>query len=370
MRVACKLIKECFGHEDGVMCLTVFTDSVNNTVSVLSGGIDGTIKEWNPADGSGGEHLLKGHEETVNCILIKKETAIKKVAPPMAISCSDDKSIVFWDLRTKAQVKKLESHQSAVNKLVWKDENEEEFYSCDDEGEVRCWNVDSAAPKLTFHAGIESINAILYTNDALWTGGDDGFLRKWVFSEENFAKMDDESQSASTLVPVTNVEVINTDDTVLINVITKHANGNLWIAVGHRSLSAVQQRNSDTGALLCAFRASDWVRSIFFWDPDTMLTASDDGNLNAWDITSFIVHDPSQLPGKLSAPPSDENEAAAHEGRSEASNTEFNDTRAPTPALLAKGADAVMDFCGVNHMGVVVSTSDTLLNFWKLETVE
>ncbi|KAJ3197220.1 hypothetical protein HK101_005250 [Irineochytrium annulatum] len=89
------------GHNDGVLCLH-FNDQI-----LASGSADSTIRVWNIATGKC--FVLKGHADYVNKIEIYQKS--------MLFSCSDDQSIILWDLEKKQQMRRFHGHNDQVQAL-------------------------------------------------------------------------------------------------------------------------------------------------------------------------------------------------------------------------------------------------------------
>eukprot|EP01064_Diplonema_japonicum_P027470 TRINITY_DN3974_c0_g2_i1.p1 TRINITY_DN3974_c0_g2~~TRINITY_DN3974_c0_g2_i1.p1 ORF type:complete len:308 (+),score=33.10 TRINITY_DN3974_c0_g2_i1:87-1010(+) len=299
-----KLIKEFDAETNGVMSLCCGVE--NGEPVVYSGGMDGKIKVWDVNGELKGE--LKGHEDTVNTLTIVGDDLV---------SGGDDALVIRWNLKNREPKYQLTA-RGAVNKVVLAN-SDSILATCDDDGQLSLFQMDDDKGEeiITFSASLDSLNTIEVHEEDLWSGGDDGFLRKWM----GFTKF----RSAADCVPECNIEVIeNCDDVVMINIL-KVCGRVLYCGLGHRE-PLVQARNAVTGEIIGAIRSSDWCRAICPTATRTY-TAYDDGSILFWE------------------------------------NSDDDSAPFPSPSSLSSDhpADAIMDLTLVGS--VLVSTSDEALRF-------
>eukprot|EP00755_Sulcionema_specki_P012512 Sspe_Gene.51606::Locus_28637_Transcript_1_1_Confidence_1.000_Length_1275::g.51606::m.51606 len=117
-----------------------------------------------------------------------------------------------------------------------------------------------------------------FVQGGLWTGGDDGVLRRWVFP--------DEIESGSVIETDCSIAVADEFEGgcpggIMINVL-KGFNGELYAALGvNGGGGIIQHRNATTGVLLRMFASAEWSRSLII-DPHRIYSCCDDGTLLSW----------------------------------------------------------------------------------------
>ena len=289
-------------HTDGVMCLCVAVNE-NEKNAVFSGGMDGKIRQWSTT----GEAIstIEAHTETVNNLISVNNKLY---------SCSDDKSIKVWNTTTNKEEGKM-THDDSVNNMIIVGDV---MYSCDDAGTIKIHNLTTFNCDCTFPAAADALNCLAIFEQLLWSGGDDGFLRLWNVAPD--------SLTDGQMVPVDNISVIDTDDTVMINNLAIQDN-NIWVSIGITDLSCLQCRNVKSGSLLTSISLNDWPRTIILTSM-FFFVACDDGNIYSW----VMGGDDKLTPSALSE-------------------------------ALEGGSDPIMDMvlCGKNG----ASTSDGKINFWE-----
>ena len=96
------------GHKERITALTW----VPGTNYLLSASKDCHILLWNLARRRNEKEafkVLSGHTETVNDVIVDSRGR--------AISCSEDKTLIVWDLKTGEKIATLEGHEDFVTSL-------------------------------------------------------------------------------------------------------------------------------------------------------------------------------------------------------------------------------------------------------------
>lgn len=91
------------GHQDSVLSV----DSYKKII--VSGSADKTVKVWHVESRTC--YTLRGHTEWVNCVKLHPKSFT-------CYSCSDDKTLRMWDIRTNACIKIFKGHVGQVQKVI------------------------------------------------------------------------------------------------------------------------------------------------------------------------------------------------------------------------------------------------------------
>ncbi|KAI9340875.1 WD40-repeat-containing domain protein [Obelidium mucronatum] len=94
-------IRRLEGHNAGINCIQYEQEFL------ASGSIDGTIRVWNISTGK--YFTLRGHTDWVNKVQFYKKTQL--------FSCSDDRSVILWDLETRQIIRKFMGHHDQVQSM-------------------------------------------------------------------------------------------------------------------------------------------------------------------------------------------------------------------------------------------------------------
>jgi WD40 repeat protein len=174
--------------------------------------------------------ILEGHTNYVNSIVLlpdKNELA----------SCSDDKTIRFWNLNTHEQFKILEGHTASVKTiLVLSDELR--LASCGCDNTIRIWSISNGEQLLVLNGHTNWIKTIiLLTNEMLASCSDDKTIRIWNYNTgEQSQILEGHSNYVKSLayLPNGNLASGSTDCTIRIWDI-KNEGKELKIFIGHTS---------------------------------------------------------------------------------------------------------------------------------------
>ena len=137
------------GHEDRV-CSVAWTNNEANSVHLISGGVDTTIRLWNmnAEPGSGAAVLsstgtLTGHEMRINRV------AVHPHIDRYIASTSDDETWRLWDLETKTELLLQEGHIAPVFAVAFHPDGSLVGTS-DTAGVVRVWDLRTGRSVLGF----------------------------------------------------------------------------------------------------------------------------------------------------------------------------------------------------------------------------
>jgi len=156
------------GHTQWVMAVAISPD----LQTVISGGLDTSIKVWNL---STGELLrnLAGHSKPVNCLAISPDGQT-------LVSGSDDDTIRTWQLATGKPLRILQGHSRDVNSIaIHTDGNL--LASGSEDRTVRLWKLDTGELLQTFVGPAGMIRAVAISPDgqSIASGGLDNQIKLW-----------------------------------------------------------------------------------------------------------------------------------------------------------------------------------------------
>ena len=107
-----------------------------NLAHFLTSSKEGNIVLWNYSNMSAVHSFNAAHNGPINFLL-----SLKSYDPDWFASCGNDKLINFYNIRRKIKIKILKGHESAVIKLCYlKDVNEEVIASLSTDGTIKIWN--------------------------------------------------------------------------------------------------------------------------------------------------------------------------------------------------------------------------------------
>lgn len=161
-------IRTLEGHGSWVMAV----DLCLKPPSIVSGGMDDTVKVWNARTGQN-IHTLKGHTRGVNDVAVSTDGRI-------LASCSDDDTVKIWDFSTGALVYTLTEHTRDVNTVVISQDSRFVASGSEDKT-IRIWNLHRGELVQTLAGSVGMIKAIALDplNQLLVSGGLDNKVRLW-----------------------------------------------------------------------------------------------------------------------------------------------------------------------------------------------
>lgn len=116
-------------------------------------------------------------------------------------SCSDDKTIKIYDLRSNQLLQHYNAHKGRVNEISFHPTG---LYmaSCSDDSKVKIWDLRKGKALFSLYSHTESVEAVdfSFAGDYFATGGDDKNLLVW---KSNF--YDSKTQERTAIAPKTKV---------------------------------------------------------------------------------------------------------------------------------------------------------------------
>ena len=157
------------GHDGRVRCLAMEPKGQ----WFASGSSDTIIKIWDLATGRCRLDLV-AHKEAVRGV------AISALSPYM-FSCSDDHSVLNWDLETNAVTRNFHGHLSAVYTVNTHPSQENIIVTGGRDATVRVWDIRSRKDAMRFegHTGSVLCSAVQRSEPQIISGGDEGFVYMW-----------------------------------------------------------------------------------------------------------------------------------------------------------------------------------------------
>ena len=172
-------VKRLRGHRGPVSSVAYRADG-----TIVSGGRDGTVRVWKTdteqpkdadADTDEPEEVFAGffgEVRSVACSLAGHSAAIA--------AAGGDGTILVWDVGTREQLARLESHGGPVYSLAYDPTGSVIAAACSD-GTVKMWDATTFAqrPQLTGHTS--AVRSLAFSPDGTWiaTCGYDGTIRVW-----------------------------------------------------------------------------------------------------------------------------------------------------------------------------------------------
>lgn len=147
-----------------IMLLTGHEDEVNscefspNGQYLASCSNDAAIFLWNVYGDCENICVLRGHSAAVLEVKFSDEGE-------NLISCSVDKTLALWDLETGDRVRRLKGHTSYINSCAASKEKREMAVSGSDDGTVLLWDTRQKNPTHSLNCTYQVIFASLILND-------------------------------------------------------------------------------------------------------------------------------------------------------------------------------------------------------------
>lgn len=169
-----KCLRSIKAHDAPV--ITAETDETSTLVA--TGGAEGFVKVWDIAKGYI-THNFRGHGRIISALKFSSG------APGLRlVSGSEDNTIRVWDLRKSTCLSVLKGHDSVVRGLDFTD-NGWTMVSAARDGLVCIWEMKSFTKvrKIAMKESVEAVGLLpIGKQGILYTGGEDGYLRFWEWS--------------------------------------------------------------------------------------------------------------------------------------------------------------------------------------------
>ncbi|MBN3874773.1 MAG: caspase family protein, partial [Nostoc sp. JL33] len=165
------------GHEGDVSSVAISADGQ----TIVSRGIDGTVRLWN-LQGQTLAEPLRGHQGYVNSVAISADGQT-------IVSGGYDGTVRLWNLQGQTLAEPLRGHEDNVNSVAISADGQTIVSGCDD-GTVRLWNLQgqTLAEPLRGHEGY--VNSVAFSADGqtIVSGGRDGTVRLWNLQGQTLAE--------------------------------------------------------------------------------------------------------------------------------------------------------------------------------------
>ncbi|CAD8071636.1 unnamed protein product [Paramecium primaurelia] len=128
---------------------------------------------------------LDGHQYQVNSVCFSPNGNI-------LASCSDDNSILIWDVKTGQQKAKLDGHSNWVRSVCFSPDGNT-LTSGGEDMSILLWNAETGQQKAKLDGHTSCINSVSFSPDGntLASGSDDQSIRLWdVKTGQQIAKLD------------------------------------------------------------------------------------------------------------------------------------------------------------------------------------
>ncbi|KAG3098057.1 WD repeat- and FYVE domain-containing protein 4 [Phytophthora cactorum] len=153
-------------HHDGINCASVSDDGA----LLVTGGEDAVVNLIECSKAPDGRRVFKqaakfvGHSDAVVCVAINKEFNL-------IASSSADRSVLLWDLRTRALLQELAGHAATVSHVSINSANGNVLTTTS--SEIRLWSINgdllAASSSSTF--GLQAISCTISTRCDSWQSG-------------------------------------------------------------------------------------------------------------------------------------------------------------------------------------------------------
>ena len=132
---------------------TILSHDGNNIISCSD---DKTIRIWDLKTGNELK-TLTGHTASINGVILSHDGN-------NIISCSDDKTIRIWDLKTGNELKTLTGHTASINSVILSHDGNN-IISCSDDKTIRIWDLKTGNELKTLTGHTYNINSVILSHD-------------------------------------------------------------------------------------------------------------------------------------------------------------------------------------------------------------
>jgi WD40 repeat protein len=149
---------------------------------IASGSENGNIRIWNFASRMNGEVLHVDYEEIVAFLghMAAVNSVVFSPDGSQLASCSDDGTIIIWDIATNRQIVVFRGHRSHVNTIAYSPDGSQ-IVSGSHDRTVRLWNIATQRQFVKFKGHSDTVNSVAFSSDGrqIVSGSDDETVRSW-----------------------------------------------------------------------------------------------------------------------------------------------------------------------------------------------
>jgi eukaryotic-like serine/threonine-protein kinase len=164
------------GHKSPV---TAVAFGLPGSMLAASGSSSGLVRLFSISSGKI-QKLLEGHRSRVNQLLFAGNRS-----NPWLLSCSNDGTIILWDVETGALVRRFQGHAGAVYGLTLTDHSRY-FASSSRDNTVRLWDLKSGRQVWRYDGHQDRVSSVLFVKDGprkrLLSSSLDKSLRLWALT--------------------------------------------------------------------------------------------------------------------------------------------------------------------------------------------
>jgi WD40 repeat protein len=224
---------------------------------LVSGSADGTIRVWDPEDGTE-LGRLEGHTDWVRSVGWSPDGT-------RLVSGSNDGTIRIWDPNERTELGRLEGHTGGVRSVGWSPDGTR-LVSGSADGTIRIWDPNERTELGRLEGHTNTVWSVGWSPDGtrLVSGSDDGTIRIWDPNERTeLGRLEGHTNTVWSVG-------WSPDGTRLVS---GSADGTIriWDPDERTELGRLEGH-------------TDWVRSVG-WSPDgtRLVSGSDDGTIRIWD---------------------------------------------------------------------------------------
>ncbi|MGB9368454.1 MAG: TIR domain-containing protein [Xanthobacteraceae bacterium] len=346
------------GHQDPIRALCRMPDgrllsaSGERTYTIPNYN-DNTVRLWDIETGAQ-SLILKGHASMVNALCALPNGRLA--------SGSDDRTIRLWDARTGAQAARLDGHLGPVNALCtlangW-------LASGSDDRTIRLWDVNTAIQTTQVDGHSDSINALcVLCDDLIASAAGDATIRLWdVKSGTQVGRLDGHWDSVNALCLLPDGRLAS-------------ASGEYWSTSGISRKDSrrgpdntIRLWNLKTTTEVAQFKGywvrregiGNWLVALSVLSDGRLVSLSDDGTIQLWDVGSGIETARSSGATCLCALP---------DGRLASGNGRLWDVRDESKAARLTGLeDSANALCMTQDGRLASGSDDGIIRLWDLRS--